>query len=147
MAEKDVRQTALDLKQHFLEDAAPLVDEYINAALGKEELSSTNASAREEVWDLLAHLMKQSSEKINIDIQSAEDIIKAVTDGKCTMEEGKQLLSLYKQAKEINTVGLLAGQEPGGLTINILSATSPKEVIGETIIEHNAATVEIEDAN
>jgi len=124
---KDLRQTAQELKQHFLEEAAPLVDEYINAALGKGQLQSTNASARQEVWDLLAHLMKQSSDKMDISIETAEDVIKAVTEGKCTLDEGKQLLALYKTAKDINTVGLLPGTNEGGLTINILSS-SPQEV-------------------
>ena len=134
MAEKDTRQTAQALKQEFLEAAAPLVKQYIDAALGTAPLLSKNAGAREEVWNLLAHLMKQSSEKINIDIQSAEDIIKAVTDGKCTMEEGKQLLSLYKQAKEINTVGLLPGSSQGGLTVVIQGSNQPQQI--KEVIEH-----------
>jgi len=135
MTDKDLRQSAQEIKQNFLERAAPLVDEYIDAALGLGELSSNNADARTEVWQLLSHLMKQSSEKIDIHIENAEDVIKAVTDGKCTMAEGKELLSLYKQVKDINTAGLLTGAQEGGLTINILSANQPIETDAE-IIEH-----------
>ena len=135
MTKITLRQTAQQLKQHFLEEAAPLVDAYVNAALGKSEIQSTNADARTEVWDLLAHLMKQSSDKLEIDIKTAEDVIKAVTDGKCTMQEGEQLLKLYKTAKEITTVGMLPGASEGGLTINILSATQPTEV--KEVIEHD----------
>jgi len=127
---KSVRHSAQELKQFFLDNAEPLVKEYIDAALGKGELQSTNAGAREEVWQLLAHLMKQSSEKIDINIESAEDVIKAVTQGKCTMLEGEQLLKLYKIARDIETsgqIGQIGGG--GGLTINILSATQPQEII------------------
>jgi len=133
-----VRQSAQEVKQRFLERAAPLVDEYIDAALGLGELTSTNADARTEVWNLLAFLMKQSSEKIDINIENAEDVIKAVTDGKCTMKEGQDLLALYKTAKEIENsgqIGQLGG--PQGLTINILSSSKkePIEVEAE-VIDH-----------
>ena len=134
---KSVRHSAQELKQFFLDNAEPLVKEYIDAALGKGELQSTNAGAREEVWQLLAHLMKQSSEKIDINIESAEDVIKAVTQGKCTMLEGEQLLKLYKIARDIETSGQIGqiGGGGGGLTINILSATQPQEIEAE-VIEH-----------
>ena len=136
MTDKDLRQSAQEIKQNFLERAAPLVDEYIDAALGLGELSSNNADARTEVWQLLSHLMKQSSEKIDINIENAEDVIKAVTQGKCTMDEGKQLLQLYKTARDIELsgqIGQIGGG--GGLTINILSATQPQEIEAE-VIEH-----------
>lgn len=125
----DIRKTAQELKQDFLNKAGPLVQQYIDAALGNGELQSTNAGAREAVWELMSKLMLQSSDKLELDIQTADDVIKAVTDGKCTMEEGKALLSLYKTAKEIDTVGHLPGGQHGGLTINILSAGSRGEVI------------------
>ena len=131
-----LRQSAQEIKQKFIERAAPLVDEYVDAALGLGELSSNNADARTEVWEFLAFLMKQSSEKIDISIENAEDVIKAVTDGKCTMAEGKQLLDLYKTAREIETSGQI-GQlgQGGGLTINILNSNQPTEVEAE-VIEH-----------
>ena len=118
----DVRKTAQSLKQKFLEAAAPLVDEYINAALGKGSLSSTNAGAREEVWDVMKKLILQASDKLEIDIQSAEDVLEAVSSGKCTFEEGEKLLNLYKKVKEIDNIGKLGVAGTGGLTINILNA-------------------------
>ena len=132
--DRTLRKTAQELKQQFLKAAEPLVEQYVQAALGTGELQSTNASAREAVWELLSKLMVQSGESLELDIQCAEDVIKAVTDGRCTMEEGQALLKLYKTAKEIEHVGQLPGGTTGGLTINILSSGN-----GETqarVLEH-----------
>lgn len=119
--DRTLRHTAQQLKQKFLDAAEPLVEQYVGAALGESELKSTNASAREAVWELLSKLMIQAGESLELDIQSAEDVIKAVTAGKCTMEEGQALLKLYKTAKEIDQLDRIPGGAGSGLTINILS--------------------------
>ena len=118
-----VEVSSRGLKQRLLENAAPLVDQYIAAALGTGELESTNPGAREEVWDVLKQLMLQSSNKIDIDIKSAQDVLDAVTAGKCTFDEADKLMKLYEGAKKIEG-GNLAGLEVGqsGFTINILNA-------------------------
>lgn len=135
MSEQTIRKTAQELKQRFLEEAGPLVEEYIMAALGKGELSSTNAGAREKVWELLSQLMLQSSDKLELEITCPEDVIKAVTEGKCTMQEGQNLLKLYKAAKEIETIGNSPGVGgSAGITINILSGEETKT----QVIEHAA---------
>lgn len=126
--EKSIRKSAQALKLHFLDNAQPLIDEYIGAALGTGKLNSNNSTAREEVWGVLKQLMLQSSDKLELEITNADDILIAVSNGKCTMEEGKQLLDLYKKAKEISTMGTIAGiGKDAGLTINILSAPT-KEI-------------------
>lgn len=133
---KDI-MTAQQLKEMFLKEAEPLVKEYVNAALGESSFKSTNSDARAEVWSVLKELILGASDKLDINIESAEDVLKAVTDGKCTFDEGQKLLGLYKQMKEINTVGILPGaQGGGGLTINILGSKSPTTVNPEPI-EHD----------
>ena len=134
-----VRETAQAMKQKFLEQAAPLVEQYVAAALGVADFVSLSTDAREEVWDVLKKMMLQSSEKIEIDIKTAQDVITAVTEGKCTMEEGKQLLELYKSVKSIETMGSIEGAT--GLTINILQASTPKTVTVEPmkeVLEHES---------
>lgn len=132
--DKDVRATAQSLKSMFLEGAEPLVQQYIDAALGTGQLQSTNAGAREEVWEVLKTLMLQSSDKLDIHIETAEDVLEAVSTGRCTFEEGEKLLNLYKKMKDINQVGMLPGATDNGLTINILSAPSPQEI--KEVIDH-----------
>ncbi len=121
---KSVRVSAQELKVHFLESAWPIVDAYVDAALGRAELQSLNSGCREEVWDLIKSLMLQSSDKLDIQIETVEDILKAVENGECTFEEGDKLMSLYKKAKEIENVGGMQINEGGGLVINILNAPS-----------------------
>jgi len=137
---KPIRHTAQELKQYFLDNAQPLVDEYIAAALGKGELSSTNMSAREEVWAVLKQLMLQSSDKLDIAIDSAQDVLEAVSKGKCTFEEGQKLLAMYKQMKEIENVGVVPGSASGGFTINILGTQKAEPLTVEQptkVIEHD----------
>ncbi|RLA58811.1 MAG: hypothetical protein DRQ89_14900 [Epsilonproteobacteria bacterium] len=91
----EVRATAQSLKKYFLTNAEPLLKQYIDAALGTGQLQSTNAGAREEVWEVLKTLMLQSSDKLDINIETGEDVLKAVSTGKYTLEEGEKLLRLY----------------------------------------------------
>ena len=136
MTKKSVRHTAQELKQYFLDNAEPLVKQYIDAALGEGTLASTNSDARMEVWDVLKTLMLQSSDKLDISIESAQDVLDAVSTGKCTFDEGEKLLNLYKKMKEINEVGLIPGAGAQGLTINILSATKTAPVEVLEVLEH-----------
>jgi hypothetical protein len=133
---KEVREgirtpTAQELKKHFLDIAWPIVDSYVNAALGHEDLKSTNSNCREEVWELVKKLMVQSSDKMNLAISEPLDIIKAVECGECTFKEAEQLLDMYKRVKEIENIengGNLGGM-PAGLQINILGAETTQDLL------------------
>lgn len=118
----DVRVSAQQLKVSFLENAAPLVKQYVDAALGTAEFESVSSHAREEVWEILKELMLKSSDKLNLSLQSTKDVLDAVSSGKCTMKEGEELLKLFKQAKDIEIAGLSPNSSTSsGLTININS--------------------------
>lgn len=126
-----VVKSAQGLKEHFLEISQSLIDEYVSAALGDSEIKSTNTHCREEVWDVLKKLMLQSSSKLEImEGGSPDAIINAVEQGKCTIEEGKELLNMYKQLRDI--------QDPKGtgngmnLQININGVNdTPIEVVSD----------------
>ena len=124
-----VVKSAQGLKDHFLSISQGLIDEYVGAALGNAEITSTNTHCREEVWDVLKRLMLQSSDKLDIlEGGSPEAIIQAVETGKCTVGEGKELLSMYKQLRDIKDP---AGKGTGmALQININGAESgPVEIL------------------
>lgn len=106
-------QTAHALKEHFLDIAKNIVDEYVGAALGTSELNSYNATCREEVWDLAKKLMLGSGDKIKITTSCPEDVIKAVEAGECTLREGEQLLKMYESIR---------GKNVPNFTVNILGA-------------------------
>jgi len=75
------------------------------------------------VWDVLKKLILSSSDRLGVEIDSVESILRAVSQGKCTFEEGEKLLDLFKKAKEISTMGKLPaggkGALEGGLNISI----------------------------
>ena len=136
MEEKRV-PTTQELKSHFMEIAWPIVDSYVNAALGKEDLKSFNSGCREEVWELVKKLMIQSSDKMNLDIDNPRDILLAVENGECTFKEAEQLLDLYQRVKDIEQEGGAVNSGNTGLLININTSSEnqlpvPEEV---TLIE------------
>ena len=87
-----------ELRKHFLDAAAPIVDQYIAAALGTADLESYNQDCRKEVWDLVKRLMLQSTDKLDLpSIKGPEDVLKAVEQGKCTLEQAQMLVGMYNQ--------------------------------------------------
>ena len=141
MSNKVRTPTAQELKTHFMEIAWPIVDSYVNAALGVEDLKSYNAGCREEVWELVKKLMIQSSDKMSLDIQEPMDVIKAVERGDCTFKEAEQLLGMYKRVKEIDNIERGVVGENQGLQINILNASSPEPIA----IEHEVIDVKCKE--
>lgn len=147
---KNSRKTAQELKMVFLEGAEELLKQYIDAATGKGELQSHNTSAREEVWNLLKEFMTKSSDKLEIEINEAEDVIEAVASGKCTFEEGQKLLNLYKQVKEVNRPDTVE-QGGSGNGVQVIVMTAEQAAIdnkptGTTApLEHNPNVVANEE--
>lgn len=130
----DMHKTAQELKQHFLDIAHPLIKEYVDAALGRSDLNSTNPGARAEVWEVIKKLILESSDKMQVKIETVQDIIVAVGNGSCTLEEGEKMLSLYQKVKEIEMTGKIGTGGGGGLTINIKGPSQP--AIETKVIEH-----------
>ena len=140
----DVRKIAQKLKSNLLESAEPLLKQYIDAALGDGELKSTNVEARTEVWGLVKHIILNAGDMLDIQVGTPEGIINAVASGNCTADEGRQLLSLYRQVSDIkaqeNGAGLLS-QGGGGLNITIMTNSQ------ETAIEPIDITPKLDHKN
>lgn len=104
---KDKREfspTPSNLKSHFLHRASPLIDDYIDAALGESILKSTNDHARFEVWKLLVEIMKQADNKapvLNMKGKNIDDqislILEDVFAGNSTVAEGRDMISMVQQ--------------------------------------------------
>ena len=124
-ARQDVRKIAQKLKSTLLASAEPLLKQYIDAALGEGELKSTNLEARTEVWGLVKHVILSAGDMLDIQVGTPEGIIHAVASGNCTADEGRQLLSLYRQVSDIKTqergAALASKQGGGGLNITIMT--------------------------
>ncbi len=119
-------KTIEQLKEHFIRLAEPIIEEYVGAALGTRELKSTNASCRTEVWDLLKQLMLKASDVIpqnpkisGLSLNSTKDIMRAVKDGHLNVEQGKQLVSMYKVIAESEAIGAVSGTKANLPVLNI----------------------------
>jgi len=105
---KDFEITPTNLKEHFLKRAAPLIDDYIDKALGKKVGKSSNQYEQHEVWDVLKTIILSTKSYAPIvDLkggtidEQVSKILALVSTGKLTLEEGKEYLSLVQQGFEL----------------------------------------------
>jgi len=97
-----------ELKSKLLTEAEELLDNYINAALGKEALMSVDGGAREAIWELLTRYMTEADEHIQIPDGlrgTPEGVLTAVEQGMITIEEGERLLKMHLTIANINNAG------------------------------------------
>lgn len=101
---RNFNPTPANLKSHFLHRASPLIDDYIDAALGESVLKSTNDHARFEVWKLLVEIMRQADNKapiLNMKGKKIDDqislILEDVFSGNTSPAEGRELISIVQQ--------------------------------------------------
>ncbi|MHA1220146.1 MAG: hypothetical protein ACTSQB_00255 [Candidatus Heimdallarchaeota archaeon] len=99
--------TPMNLRRHFLHRASPLIDEYINAALGTSTFSATSDHARSEVWGILKQLIieaKNPAPMLDLRGKNIEEqidkILTLVSTGGISLEEGREYISLVQQGFE-----------------------------------------------
>jgi len=129
-----------ELRKIILESGEELVQQYVDAALGKGVFTSTNLMAREEIWSMLKSMMLKASDSMDkIDIDEAREILQHVTDGTITMSEGDKLLSMYKQVADIERPGSDGNSAPN-ITVVIQPAGSDVDIqpklINQETLEH-----------
>ena len=90
-----------EMKYHFIERASPLIDDYIDSALGVSYMKSNNSLIQQEVWNLLRELILNAKNKApllnlrgkNIESQ-IDEILTKVSAGEINLEEAKEYMSL-----------------------------------------------------
>ena len=90
-----------EMKYHFIERASPLIDAYIDSALGVSYMKSNNSLIQQEVWNLLRELILNAKNKApllnlrgkNIESQ-IDEILTKVSAGEINLEEAKEYMSL-----------------------------------------------------
>lgn len=101
----DKKITAQELKDKFLQEAHPLVEQYIQAAFGGDAIKSKDPVCRKEVWGLLKGFLEKADEKIILDDkyrEGAEGVLLAIQDGVLTLEEGERLIDIHGKIKLMN---------------------------------------------
>jgi len=125
------------LRQLILDNGEELVQQYIDAALGKGGFTATNLSAREEMWDMLKSMMLKSSDTVDaLDVQEARNILDHVASGKLTLAEGDKLLAMFKTVAEIERPTI----DAGGTSVTVVIQSADKQetkVITPNVLEHD----------
>lgn len=103
---RDKRQAELvndpvKMRSHFLEEASPLIDQMINAALGTKKMNSQDNYAINEVWNVLKEIIiKANNPAPLIDLRGKDitdqidQILQSVTTGELDFEQAKEYMSL-----------------------------------------------------
>lgn len=103
--------TVPELRNHLIANLGEVIDHYLNVATGKEDVKSTNHNMRQEVWELAKEIMTNSGQLIQIDGDGTpEGVLRAIEDGKCSIQDGEKLLKIYYKVKEIENIGKEAGE-------------------------------------
>ena len=107
----DFDRTPTNLRAHFIHRASPLIDDYIDAALGNGTLRSTNDHARFEVWSVLKQILLEANNPSPlVDIrgksinEQVDKILTLATTGKINNQEAKEYLELIRQGYEVTEV-------------------------------------------
>lgn len=123
---KDFEITPANLRAHFLKRAAPLIDEYIEGAFGRKAVNGDKI-ARFEVWSMLKEIImtaKNPAPLMDIKGKSIDEqvnqILTFVSEGKITLDEGKEYLSLVQQGFELTELPKLMSQMEKLETLGVL---------------------------
>ena len=100
---------SIKLRQKFLSEAAEyILDEYIKSAKGVSKFQSSNATAREELWELVKSAIQQADDPTPLakltdgDItQRVDAVLSEVASGELTPDEGKKLIGLLQAGFDI----------------------------------------------
>lgn len=105
---KDDKVDLVTLKNVFATKALPLLQNYLDAALGNDVLKSVDGDAREEVWELLKTMVLKADDRINVPIElqgSPDRILLAVENGFISIAEGERLMKMYLDLMKFETKG------------------------------------------
>lgn len=100
--------TPVNIRRHFLHKAAPLIDTYIDVALGKKVPETTNLQMQNQVWEVLREIILSASDHAPvIDLkgktvdEQVSKILELVSTGGIPIDQGKEYLSLVQQGFEL----------------------------------------------
>jgi len=107
-------KTPIEIRKQFLEKAAPIIDEYINAGLSDVEFKGASGEARAEVWDTIKQIILNASDPTPLakltdgDItQRVDAVLAEVANGEITPDEGKKLIGLLQAGFDVTELPAL----------------------------------------
>ena len=93
--------TAQSLRTQVLSHGVDMIKTLQNSYIHDEKLSNNQMVAFEHLWPIITNLVAQTDDLKRIKAKTASDVISAVTKGKMTAKEGKDLMSLMQSKFEM----------------------------------------------
>ncbi len=103
----ELAKTPAELRGYFVNQAKPILDEYIGSALGTSELKSNNSDARQETWKLLRDIILGAGNLQKIEAGSTAEVVNMLSDGRITFQEAKELMNMLSTKSEIDDLKVL----------------------------------------
>ena len=114
---KDLVSDPVKMKAHFLYQAAPLMDQMIEAALGSKKLESNNDYAVSQVWEVLRDIIKGANNPaplLDLKGKSIEaqidQILTKVSAGEIDFDQAKEYMSLVSTGFNIQKLPELSSK-------------------------------------
>jgi len=103
---------ATELREHFLQEHAEEILRLYRARIDGQSLNTVDMSALDNMWQLLQSVIKAAKDKEIVETKSTSDIMQAVSKGRITVDEAKELMHLLKLQKDIDSEGSSERQFP-----------------------------------
>lgn len=107
----DLVNDPIKMRQYFLEEASPLLDQMIQASLGNKKIESNDEYATREVWGMLKEIISSASNQAPlIDLKGKtisdqiDSILTHVSTGKITFDQAKDYMSLVSSGFNLRTL-------------------------------------------
>lgn len=97
-AKKEITPTSL--RKEFLEEAKPIMNAYIDVALGDGVLKG-NKEIHGKVWEVLSQVILQADDTRKIHIKTNADILDLLSKGKVSVSEAERLMGLMQKMFEM----------------------------------------------
>jgi len=105
------------MRAHFLVEAAPLIDNMIQSALGKRRMEDKDAFATKEVWSVLKEIIQTATNPaplLDLKGKSISDqidvILTKVSTGEIDFTQAKEYMSLVSSGFNLQTLPQLMSQ-------------------------------------
>ena len=95
-----IQITPTTLRTEFLQEAKPIMNAYIDVALG-DGVMKGNKEIYSKVWDVLSQVILQADDMRKIHVQSNADILKLLRHGKLTVGEAERLMGVMQKMFEM----------------------------------------------
>ena len=98
----------VNLRKDFIKRATPVVNAYVDVALGKGALKTSDKSVSDKVWEAMNTIIQQADDPVPLakltdgDITARVDaVLSQVASGEITPDEGKKLIGLLQAGFDI----------------------------------------------